>query len=243
MKKKASVIIPTLNEEKLVERLLKQFNGDFRKKYEIELIVSDGGSDDNTIAICDRYADKVVTKDNNRSQNISQGRNEGARQSQGDVLIFLNADVTIDDPDHLISKSVEAIREKKCSAIACRVEVHEAERKFSDVLFHGFYNRYVSFLNKVYIGMGRGECHIMSREAFDKAGGYNEKLAAGEDFDLYNRLRKTGKVEYRNDFLVYESPRRYRKYGYARIILDWNKNAYSVFFLNRSISKSWDPVR
>lgn len=243
MKKKASVIIPTLNEEKLVERLLKQFDGDIRKRYDIELIVSDGGSDDNTLGICAKYADKVVTKDKNRIQNISQGRNIGARHSRGDVLIFLNADVHLDDPDHLISKSLEAIREKECSAIACRVEVHESERKLSDVLFHGFYNRYVSILNKTFIGMGRGECHIISREAFDRAGGYNEKLAAGEDFDLYNRIRKTGKVVFRNDFLVYESPRRYRKYGYARIILDWNKNAYAVFFLNRSISKSWDPVR
>jgi len=243
LKQKVSVIIPTLNEEKLVERLLLQFDEDLKKKYDIELIVSDGGSDDNTLAICDKHADKVVTKDNNRTQNISQGRNDGARQSQGDVLIFLNADVFLEDPDRLLSESLKEIREGNCSAIACRVEVHESERILSDMLFHGFYNNYVRILNRVFIGMGRGECHIIKREAFDNAGGYNEKLAAGEDFDLYNRLRKKGKVKFRNDFLIYESPRRYRKYGYGRIILDWNKNAYAVFFLNRSISKSWDPVR
>ena len=243
MKQKVSVIIPTLNEEKLVERLLLQFDEDLKKKYDVELIVSDGGSEDNTLAICNKYADKVVTKDNFRTQNISQGRNVGASQSQGDVLIFLNADVFLDDPDYLLSQSINEIRNGNSCAIACRVEVHESERILSDKLFHGFYNNYVRVLNKVFIGMGRGECHIINRDAFESAGGYNEKLAAGEDFDLYNRLRKKGNVKFRNDFLVYESPRRYRKYGYGRIMLDWNKNAYAVFFLNRSISKSWDPVR
>ena len=91
--------------------------------------------------------------------------------------------------------------------------------------------------------MGRGECHIISRKAFFESGGYDENLAAGEDFDLYNRLRKYGRVIFRNDLLVYESPRRYRKFGYAKVFLDWAGNSLSVFLFKRSISKSWEAVR
>lgn len=242
MNKKVSVIIPTLNEEKLVEKLLRQFDDNIRKRFDLELIVSDGGSIDGTLDICRRYADKVVEKDSCSKQNISRGRNIGAWQSQGDVLIFLNADVVLHNPVHILDEAVRCINGLNV-AIACRVEVNESEQILSDRIFHGIYNRYVQFLNSTFFGMGRGECQIVGRRAFVETGGYDEKLAAGEDFELFNRLRRRGRVIFRDDFLVYESPRRYRKYGYGRVLFDWARNSLSVLFLKRSISKSWDPVR
>jgi predicted glycosyltransferase involved in capsule biosynthesis len=83
----------------------------------------------------------------------------------------------------------------------------------------------------------------MTRRAFDSTGGYDETLAAGEDFDLYYRIKRIGTTKFRSDLVVFESPRRYRKYGYRKVIWDWGKNSLSVFFLNKSISKTWDPVR
>lgn len=41
--------------------------------------------------------------------------------------------------------------------------------------------------------MGRGECHILRKSTFVEYGGYNEELAAGEDFDLLEELGKTVK--------------------------------------------------
>ncbi len=243
MKKKVSVIIPALNEEKLIERLLRQFDDYVRKEFDIELIVSDGGSGDGTIDICERYADKVVKKDNYSTQNISRGRNKGAEVSRGDVLVFLNADVTLADPLYLFAEAIREISDAGTTAIACRVEVDRECLKLSDKLFHLFYNNYVRLLNRTFLGMGRGECHIISREAFNLSGGYDEKLAAGEDFDLYNRLRKFGKVKFRNDIVVYESPRRYRKFGYLKVAAEWGKNSLSVLFLKRSLSKNWEAVR
>ncbi len=116
------------------------------------------------------------------------------------------------------------------------------KQKLPDRMFHSIYNNMLRILNMLWIGMGRGECHIVREEFFD-AGGYNETLAAGEDFDLYRRLRKMGKIKFRKDFIVYESPRRYRKFGYPRVIWDWTKNSISVLLFNKSISKNWDAVR
>jgi GT2 family glycosyltransferase len=42
--------------------------------------------------------------------------------------------------------------------------------------------------------MGRGECHIVRAEPFWRVGGYDERLYAGEDFDLYRRLRRLGRI-------------------------------------------------
>ncbi|MEO8666764.1 MAG: glycosyltransferase [Ignavibacteria bacterium] len=241
--KKFSIIIPALNEEKLLKRLLSQFTDELKKEYDLEVIVSDGGSRDLTKEIAKENADRLILHTEKYSQNISQGRNEGAKNSLGDVLIFLNADTCVNNIVYFLKEVIRQFEKKNVIAIACRIEVFPEEVRFSDKLFHGFYNNYVAFLNKFLMGMGRGECQIVRREKFFEVAGYNEKLAAGEDFDLFKRLRKLGKVKFRRDFLVYESPRRYRKFGYTRVFRDWTKNSLSVMLFHRSVSKNWEAVR
>jgi glycosyltransferase involved in cell wall biosynthesis len=238
-----SIIIPTFNEEKLIERTLKQFTKEVRARYNLEIIVSDGGSKDSTLAIAGKYADRIVDYKEKYSQNISQGRNAGAMDSQRDVLIFLNADTIIKDIELFFSELLTDTADENIAAVACTIEVFPDERKLSDTLFHGFYNNYTAMLNKFFMGMGRGECHIIPRKNFILANGYDEKLAAGEDFDLYKRLRKFGKIKFRRDLVIYESPRRYRKLGYPRVIWDWGKNSVSVFLFKKSISREWEAVR
>jgi len=91
--------------------------------------------------------------------------------------------------------------------------------------------------------MGRGECHILRRDIFEKANGYNENMSAGEDYDLFRRISRTGKIKFMSNLIVYESPRRYRKFGYVKIFGDWTRNSLSVFFRNRSVSSEWEAVR
>jgi GT2 family glycosyltransferase len=91
--------------------------------------------------------------------------------------------------------------------------------------------------------MGRGECQIVRRSAFKAIGGYNPEMVAGEDFDLFHRLHSVGKVGYDPRLLVYESPRRYRRYGYMRVWYDWTRNGMAVMFRNRSVSDVWEEVR
>src|SRR5437016_13955517 len=91
-----SIIIPTRNEEKLLLLCLRQFTPEIKKKFGIEVIVSDGDSSDGTIPIALQYADKVAThEDHARRQTIAEGRNRGAALASGDMLIFLNADTMI----------------------------------------------------------------------------------------------------------------------------------------------------
>lgn len=238
-----SIIIPALNEEKLIERTLKQFTKEIRLRYDLEIIVSDGGSKDSTLEIAGKYADRIVDYREEIPQNISQGRNAGAMDSQRDVLIFFNADTIIKDPDVFFREILKETSDENIAAVACKIEVFPEERILSDKIFHGFYNNYTAMLNRFFMGMGRGECHIFRRKNFLKVNGYDEKLAAGEDFDIYKRLRKLGKIKFRRDLLIYESPRRYRKLGYPRVIWDWGKNSVSVFLFKKSISKVWEAVR
>lgn len=238
-----SIIIPTLNEEKLILQVLKQFNGDLKRKYNLEIIVSDGGSRDSTLQIAEELTDKVLEHNKNFKQNISQGRNQGALNSKGDVLIFLNADTLISDVNLFFEKVIKELVNDDIVAITCPVKVFKNEEKMIDKVFHFMYNNYVRLLNGFVMGMGRGECHIIKRKAFEDTGGYNENMFAGEDFDLYKRLKSVGKIKFIKDIVIYESPRRYRKFGYAKVFWDWTRNSIWITLFKKSISKNWEEVR
>jgi glycosyltransferase involved in cell wall biosynthesis len=239
-----SIIIPTLNEEKLLTRLLKQLDNSYLKSvFEYEIIVSDGGSTDNTLAIAKEYADKVIEHCHREKTNIAEGRNRGAKEAEGLVLIFLNADIFIDRFNRFLQYVDDYFMKDRNIAMTCKVKVSPYEETFQDKIFMNFYNKYFSTLNFMGVGMGRGECQIVRRNIFEKLGGYNENIYAGEDFDLFRRIRQIGKIKYEQNIVIYESPRRYRKYGHFNIFYSWLVNSVSVILFGKSISKEWEQVR
>ncbi len=240
---KTSVIIPTLNEEKLLEAMLLQFPPEIVKRHNVEVIVSDGGSTDRTLEIAHRLAHKVVENLDHARQTISIGRNAGAAQAIGEVLVFLNADTLIADVDRFFLTVKEEIQAPQIAALTCSVLVFPQEERTTDVLFHRFYNWFFYMMNRVGMAMGRGECHIIKRPVFEQMNGYATGIVAGEDYDMFRRLEKVGKVKFLKDLVVYESPRRYRQFGYAYVTVSWFLNFLAVFFLHRSISDQWKPVR
>ena len=241
---KYSIIIPVLNEEILLPGLLDQLNDPIlKKRYDYEIIVSDGGSRDNSIAIAIKIADIVKFQNKIIMQNIAQGRNEGAKLAQGDIFIFLNGDIHLPSAAEFFSFIDTVFYNSKYLAMTCVVKVFPEEEIISDRLFHWGYNTYFKLLNKFGVGMGRGECQVVRKSIFKKVNGNNENMAAGEDFDLFRRIKKHGDILFTNKISVYESPRRYRKLGYVGVSWSWAKNGLSVLFKNRSISKEWEQVR
>lgn len=242
-----SVIIPVLQEEKILEFTLKLYTQELRRKYNIEVIISDGGSKDKTLEIAENYADMIVSHNGNHRQTIAEGRNKGAEVSKGDILVFINGDTFPQNAEHFFefirNWNNEQTPYTKVSALACPVYVAPDEILFKDRIFYKLHNLYIRLLISLGFGMGRGECQIIKREEFFKVGGYNPDIAAGEDFDLFRRICKTGKIGFANEILVYESPRRFRKYGYLRILFSWTINSLSVIFRGKSVSKEWEAVR
>jgi len=238
-----SVVIPTLNEEKLLDAMLRQFTPDVIRNHDLEIVVSDGGSRDETVAIARMYAHTVVENPGRKKQTISIGRNIGAEHARGEVLIFLNADTLIQNIEEFFQTAEREIQADDIAALTCSVAVYPHEERKVDVWFHGFYNWFFYMMNRTGMAMGRGECHIIKRSVFERVKGYAPRIAAGEDYDMFRRLDKVGRVKFLRDIVVYESPRRYRKYGYAYVTASWFLNFLSVFFLRRSILSEWKPVR
>lgn len=240
---KYSVIIPTLNEEKLLPGLLRQLEIVRDSGVDLEIIISDGGSTDKTIELANCYADIIKIHNALSIQNIAIGRNDGAKLASGEILIFINADILFSDPISFFANLKTNFENSSYLAFTCFVKVFPEDEILIDKLYHRGYNYYFKFLNLIGIGMGRGECQIIRKNVFFCLNGYNESLAAGEDFDLFRRVRKLGKILYSDKNIVFESPRRYRKFGYSGVTWSWIKNGFSVLFKNKSISTEWEQVR
>ena len=238
-----SVIIPTLQEERVLPRTLAQFTPALKQRYSLEIIVSDGGSKDETLSMAHIGTYIVIEAVEGVRQTIAMGRNAGAAASHGSILVFIDADVLIDDIEQFFETLHSIISDPKTVGITCNVQVYQAEERFSDKFFHQFYNRYFYFLNMIGIGMGRGECQVIRKSTFIEAGGFNEAMAAGEDFEMFTRLKKLGHVIFAHALTVRESPRRFRKFGYLYMSGLWFMNALSVWLFHKPVVSQWKVVR
>lgn len=91
-KDKVSIIVPVYNVEKYIEKCLKSLTSQSYKN--IEIILIDDGSKDNSGKICDTYKRKdsrikVIHKEN---AGVSEARNSGIQKATGKYLCFVDAD-------------------------------------------------------------------------------------------------------------------------------------------------------
>ena len=83
-----SVIIPILNEAKILEETLIRLQPHLENR---ELIIVDGGSTDDSVRIAEKYG-KVIFSERGRAKQL----NAGAAAAMGDILVFLHADVQLE---------------------------------------------------------------------------------------------------------------------------------------------------
>jgi hypothetical protein len=84
-----------------------------------------------------------------------------------------------------------------------------------------------------------GQCQIVRKNSFREVNGYNVNIVHGEDSDFFRRLRKIGKLHFFSKLMVYESPRRYRRFGYIILFL---QGAYSLVYqqiFKKNVFKEW----
>ena len=201
-----SVIIPTLNEEKYLGKLLDSIKKQTYKDYEV--IIVDAGSTDKTKEVAAGF--NLIQSE----ANISKQRNLGAYNANGGLLMFLDADIVIRNND-FFEKVSKIFNNKKISAATCKVRVLPKEEKFIDRLFFSLTNNIVRIA-----GTGRA-CQIVRAKLFNK---FNENMTVGEDVDMFRRIK--GKVHFMPS-IVYESSRRYRKEGYGKILWHWTASFFS----------------
>jgi len=239
-----SIIIPTLDEEKVIGQTLSLLKSQLTTAHEI--IVSDGGSKDKTVYIAKKLADKVVVHEGVGRQTIGQGRNEGARVVHGEFLVFIDADCVIPDPDRFFAFAL-ADFEKSPELVALTVylRVFPESETASDKVVGWMRNFAVRVRNNFFRkgDCAGGEFQMIRKEAFWKIGGYREELVTCEDRDLFRRLAKIGKTMSDPKLMVFHAGRRAHTLGWPYLIGLFVVNTIYFRIRGRAFSKEWAPVR
>lgn len=179
-----SIIIPTYNEAEDIEKSLHKI---LSQKYpHKEIIVVDSASTDGTTEILENYAklQKIHLIKEKARNGVSAARNLGAKNAQGDVLLFLNADVVLDQ-DFL--DKVVVHYQKGADFVVCNSQVINLDSPVSAYI-QAIHN--LDYDKKDDLVWSEG--WTCRREAFEKIGGFRKfpKGSAGEDaavgFDLEN---------------------------------------------------------
>ncbi|MDD5569484.1 MAG: glycosyltransferase [Candidatus Pacebacteria bacterium] len=200
-----SVIIPTLNEEKNIEALLSSLLSD--KMNSVELVVADGGSKDRTIEIAKKYGAKIVD-----GGTPAEGRNLGAAAAEGDVLLFLDADLKL--PEHFLKNSLAEFEEKEMDIASYHLYPIKGKLLLNRFTINLFYNYQQHVFSRSF---PMGAMGIMVRKTiFDKVGGFDETIKLAEDVHFVQQAAKIGKFGIIHSTRIYMPTRRFDRDGYFR---------------------------
>jgi rSAM/selenodomain-associated transferase 2 len=228
---KVSIIIPTLNESKNIERLLSRLK-EGGKGYINDLIVVDGGSEDDTARLACKAGATVLNAPKGRSLQM----NHGVKHSTGELLYFVHGD-TLPPPTYMedIQQALE-----EGYPIGCFRFLFESDRFLLKV------NSYFTRFDRLWC-RGGDQTLFVTRDIFEELGGYRSDYIIMEEFDFIVRARKKYpfKIIPKN---VLVSARKYKNNGYMRvqvanlIVFNMYKFGFSqqkLMNTYRSLLKGW----
>ncbi len=195
-----SVIIPTYNEAEYISQSIKKINA--ARNNEIELIITDGGSTDDTIKIATSCGAKAIISE--RKGRAAQ-MNRGASVATHSILYFLHADSI--PPQDFTSKILDA--ESKGIRSGCFRLQFDYSHWFLKA--NAWFTRFN--VNAVRFG---DQSLFTTKEVFEKSGGFREDLLMMEDQEIIHRLKKHGRFKVMNDYVI-TSARKYLDNGVYRM--------------------------
>jgi glycosyltransferase involved in cell wall biosynthesis len=170
-----TVIIPTRNSSRTLEACLTSIRN--QTYQDVEVVVVDNGSTDDTLMTAHRMADAVCHYGPVAWIATSAQRNLGARQANAKYLLFVDSDMRL--PPDVVHECVDTnARTGSPAIIIPEISIGE-----------GFWARCRALERSCYGGDDSAEAaRFFLRQAFAGAGGYDEDLTALEDWDLSQRV-------------------------------------------------------
>lgn len=179
-----SVIIPTFNYAKFLPRAIKSV---LEQSYpEIEIIIIDDGSTDNTVAVIPTHpAVKYIHQHN---KGLPAARNAGIDQSTGAYLVFLDADDWLEKDGLFLNFNVIKHHPDIAFVSGSYKFLRAITGDLENIAAQVDDNHYAHFLQRNYVGM---HAAVMFQRWALKLFRYDDSLKACEDYDLYLRITRS----------------------------------------------------
>lgn len=211
-----SIIVPTLNEEKYLPKLLdsiiaQNFSGS------LEVIIADGSSTDKTLQKANAFRDKIPLTIVKTERGIGRQRNKGAEKARYKYLLFLDADVVL--PSNLLNKIASSVTPQQYFVASAILMPRGGD--FLDMIVFGF-AYFVIAVVSLFRPVTSGAFLLTSMENYKKIGGFGEEIILGEDVDFGDRSMKQGATFYLLYYcLVPTSSRRSQRMGKIPMIITY----------------------
>ena len=226
-----SIIIPTKNEEKLIENcIISVLNQKTTKPYEVILV--DTQSKDNTINIVSKYPVKIITE---TQKGKSVAVKTGSQHAKGNILCFTEADCIV--TPHWLNAIEESL-----SSSPNTVGVTGLYSFFPNtspyntlatiILSAGSFFFYVLYKNHAF----RGTNFAIKKSIYNKIGGFNQNMHEMHDVELGLRAGKLGKIHLNPRMKIKTSDRRVnnRLIKYFKELIP---SIYHLLVLGKSVPK------
>ncbi|MEM9141698.1 MAG: TIGR04283 family arsenosugar biosynthesis glycosyltransferase [Bacteroidota bacterium] len=196
-----SIIIPILNEEEWIGKLLDYLKNKAVQEFVKEILVVDGGSTDSSLAIAKKYDVLVLHSKKGRAKQM----NYGASKAQGDILYFLHADTL---PPKGFSENIVATVTQGYKAGCFQMRFDSGSPLLS---FFAWFTR----INHK-ICRGGDQSLFITRELFLQTQGFNEDYKVYEDNEFIGRIYGQTRFKVLPQ-KVRTSARKYEKLGPLRL--------------------------
>ena len=178
-----SFVVPAYNEERLLGATLDAIHAAARAiEHPYEIVVANDASTDATAAVARAHGARVVDCEHRQ---IARVRNTGARASSGDVLVFVDADTVISEA--VVRASLAAL-ERGAVGGGATVQIEGSQPWWGPLVLF-------AIVESMRVMRWAAGCYVYcARQAFESAGGFDERLYVCEEIALSRSLQRVGRV-------------------------------------------------
>lgn len=191
---KISIITPVLNGEKFIEKTIKSV---INQSYEnLEYIIVDGFSTDNTMKIINKYKDKITHVIQKKDRSMYEALETGFDIATGDYYYWLNSDDELFD-NNSIERLMNLLKKKKYDWVTgvCSI-IHKDNERPTSYIPLAYPKTIIAngLAHNCYWGFIQQENTVFSKKIYKEVGKINKNFKMAGDFDLWRRMAKKYKL-------------------------------------------------